>query len=183
MDDDISSILVDEASIQGRIKEIGAEISERYRGKELLLIWIQSGALLFTADLIRSISIPVKIDSIRVSSYKGTTRPVSEPLITQRPSHDLEGENVVLIDDIFDTGKTLERVISELKKMNPGSIESCVLIEKQANRQTINPCNYVGFNIQDQFVVGYGLDFAEKYRNLPYIGVLKPEFQNPPEWV
>lgn len=183
MDSDIGTILVSEDSIRKRVAELGEEISRHYENEELVLIWIINGALLFSADLIRHITIPVKIDCIRVSSYKGNTKPVSEPLIVNDLNLNIEGQSVLLIDDILDTGKTLLRVVEELKKLEPKSIESCVLLDKQTDRPSIETPKYVGFEIADQFVVGYGLDFAERYRHLPYIGVLKPELQNPPEWV
>ncbi|MCG8528462.1 MAG: hypoxanthine phosphoribosyltransferase [Opitutales bacterium] len=183
MESDIQTVLVNEAQIKTRVEELGNDISEKYREEELVLIWVQHGALLFTADLIRNISIPLRLDCIRVSSYKGTTTPVTDPQILQSLNLDIEGHSVLLVDDILDTGKTLQRVVKELEKNRPKSIETCVLLDKQTERPIVRPCDYVGFEIADQFVVGYGLDFAERYRHLPYIGVLKPELQNPPEWV
>jgi hypoxanthine phosphoribosyltransferase len=183
MDDDIGTILVSAEAIQERVAELGKEISERYADRELVLIWILHGALLFTADLIRHITIPTKIDCIRVSSYRGTTKPVTEPRIVKNLSLDIEGQCVLLVDDIFDTGKTLQRVVKELEQYRPSSIETCVLLDKQTDRHILDTPDYVGFKIEDLFVVGYGLDFAERYRHLSYIGVLKPELQNPPEWV
>ena len=183
MDSDIGNILVSEDSIRNRVAELGEEISSHYGDEELVLIWIINGALLFTADLIRHITIPVKIDCIRVSSYRGNTRPVSEPIIVNDLNLNIEGQSVLLIDDILDTGKTLQRVVQELKALRPKSIQSCVLLDKKTNRPSVESPKYIGFEIADQFVVGYGLDFAERYRHLPYIGVLKPELQNPPEWV
>jgi hypoxanthine phosphoribosyltransferase len=183
MDQDIGTILVDEQAIQSRVAELGKEISANYANKELVLIWVINGALLFTADLIRHITIPVKIDCIRVSSYQGQVKPVTEPRIVKNLNLDIEGQSVLLVDDIFDTGKTLQRIVRELKQHRPKSIETCVLLDKQTNRPILKSPDYVGFQIADLFVVGYGLDFAEQYRHLPYIGVLKPELQNPPEWV
>jgi hypoxanthine phosphoribosyltransferase len=183
MDDDISHVMVTAEAIQKRVAELGETITRDYASKELVLIWVLNGALLFTADLIRNIKLPVRIDCIRVSSYKGATRPVTEPIIKQGINLNIEGRSVLLVDDIFDTGKTLQKVVAELRSYNPKTIQTCVLLDKQTSRTVEEKPDYVGFEIADQFVVGYGLDFAEQYRHLPYIGVLKPELQNPPEWV
>lgn len=183
MTEDIATIIVDENAIQQRVAELGRQISEDYQDRDLILVAIINGALLFTADLIRHITVPVKLDCIRVSSYQGGITPASEPRIIDPIRIDIEGENVLLIDDILDTGKTLRKVVKQLEAHKPLSIATCVLLDKQTNRHVSEPCDYVGFNIADHFVVGYGLDFAERYRHLPYIGVLKPELQNPPEWV
>jgi hypoxanthine phosphoribosyltransferase len=183
MDEDISSVMVSADAIQKRVAELGEAITSDYASKELVLIWILNGALLFAADLIRNIKLPVRVDCIRVSSYKRAMRPITEPVVKHDIHLNIEGRSVLLVDDVFDTGKTLQRVVKELKALKPESIETCVLLDKKTNRTITAKPSYIGFEIPDQFVVGYGLDFAEQYRHLPYIGVLKPELQNPPEWV
>lgn len=183
MESDICDILVSEDAIKARVAELGQEISEYYRNEELFIIWIMNGALLFTADLIRNITIPVKIDCIRVENRRNNRDSEYQPDFRWNMNLDIEGQCVLLVDDIFDTGKTLLRVVRGLKELRPKSIETCVLLDKQTDRPILETPNYVGFQIEDQFVVGYGLDFAEQYRHLPYIGVLHPELQNPPEWV
>jgi len=183
MEGDICDILVSETDIKNRIQELGSEISQFYRDEELFIIWIMNGALLFTADLIRNINIPVKIDCIRVDNRQKTRELAYQPDLKWNMNLDIEDQCVLLVDDIFDTGKTLQRVVKGLKELRPKSIETCVLLDKQTDRPMLETPNYVGFEIEDQFVVGYGLDFAEQYRHLPYIGVLHPDLQNPPEWV
>jgi len=183
MESDICDILVSEEAIKQRVSELGKEISEYYRNEELFIIWIMNGALLFTADLIRHITIPVKIDCIRIDNRRDTRDLDYNPDPTWNMNLNIEGQCVMLVDDIYDTGKTLQRVVKALKVFKPKSIETCVMLDKQTDRSILETPNYVGFQIDDQFVVGYGLDFAEQYRHLPYIGVLHPELQNPPEWV
>ncbi|HEY5552955.1 MAG TPA: phosphoribosyltransferase family protein, partial [Opitutaceae bacterium] len=124
----------------------------------------------------------IRIYCIRVSSYRNETRPVTEPEIFSSLTIDVENRNVLLIDDILDTGRTLSMVYRLLKSRNPASLRTCVLLDKKGRREVKCDADFVGFSIPDRFVVGYGLDFAERYRNLPCIGVLKPELQNPPEW-
>jgi len=180
--DDIDKILVDEASIKRRLKELGDQITEDYRDRELAVIAIINGAVIFVADLIREIGRPVQLDCIRVSSYRDETHPVRKPEIIDRIRLDLQGVDVLLIDDILDTGNTLSKVARLVEDMDPASLKTCVLLDKQTPRTVDFEADYVGFEIPDEFVVGYGLDFAERYRQLPCIGVLKPELQNPPEW-
>lgn len=180
--EDLDSILVTQDAINGRLQELGQEITENYQGRELAVIAIINGAIIFVADLIRQINLPVQLDCIRVSSYRDETRPVQEPEVVDRIRLDLKGVDVLLIDDILDTGKTLAKITAEIKAMEPASLKTCVLLDKQTQRIIDFNADYVGFQIPDEFVVGYGLDFAERYRHLPCIGVLKPELQNPPEW-
>jgi hypoxanthine phosphoribosyltransferase len=183
MQGDLQKILVDEAAIQKRIKELGAAISERYaESEELTVIAIINGAILFVADLIRAIDVPVRLDCIRVSSYGNSTEPEGAAKILDTVRLDLQGRDVLLIDDIYDTGRTLERVTNLMADEKPASLSVCVMLEKSSRHDIALKPDFVGFQIPDQFVVGYGLDFAERYRNLPCIGVLKPELQNPPEW-
>ena len=179
---DLDEILVTEAQIGRRLKKLGREISETYGEEEITVIAIINGALLFTADLMRQVTCPIRIDCIRVSSYRNETRPVTEPEVFSSLTIDVENRNVLLIDDILDTGRTLLMVHRLIKTRNPASLRTCVLLDKKGRREVDCEADFVGFTIPDRFVVGYGLDFAERYRNLPCIGVLKSELQNPPEW-
>lgn len=180
--EDLETILVDEAAIKARLIGLGQEINEAYAGREVAVIAIINGAIIFVADLIRQLNLPIQLDCIRVSSYRDEARPVQEPEIIDKIRLDLEDLDVLLIDDILDTGKTLSRVCEIFRKMKPASLRTCVLLDKQTTRSVDFEADFVGFQIPDAFVVGYGLDFAERYRQLPCIGVLKPELQNPPEW-
>ncbi|MFT4900979.1 MAG: hypoxanthine phosphoribosyltransferase [Lentimonas sp.] len=179
---DLEKIIIDQATIQKRLKQLGDEISNAYQGRELVIISIINGAIIFTADLIRQIRIPLQLDCIRVSSYRDDTAPIQAPEIIDRIRLVLNGVDVLLIDDILDTGNTLSRVSAIIKQMGPKSLKTCVLLDKHERRSVDFEADFVGFKIPDEFVVGYGLDFAERYRQLPCIGVLKPELQNPPEW-
>ena len=184
MIEDLASILVTEQEIRERVAVLGKEISDCYDGvDELTVIAIINGALLFTADLIRHIDLPVRMDCMRVSSYRDETEPVQVPEIIDMLRLDLEGQHVLIIDDILDTGHTCERVLAEIRKLKPASVRFGALLEKEGRREVPVKPDFVGFQIPDQFVVGYGLDFAERYRQLPCIGVLRAECQNPPSWV
>jgi len=180
---DLQSVLVSEARIRSRVRRLGAEISKAYAdADELTVIAIINGSIFFAADLLRHISIPTRLDCLRVSSYGNDTKPVTTPQILDRIRLDLRGRHVLLIDDILDTGKTIARVVKMVTTLRPASLRTCMLLEKKARRKVAFDADFVGFQIPDDFVVGYGLDFAERYRSLPCIGVLKPELQNPPEW-
>ena len=184
MINDLQSILVTEQDIRQRVEVLGKEISETYADvDELTVIAVINGAVLFTADLIRHINVPVRLDCMRVSSYRSDISPVQEPEIIDMLRLDLEGTHVLIIDDVLDTGHTCMRVINEIKKLKPASVKFGVLLEKKGRREVNVKADFVGFSIPDEFVVGYGLDFAEQYRQLPCIGVLKPELQNPPTYV
>ena len=180
--EDLDTILVDEAAIKARLTELGREINTTYAGRDLAVIAIINGAIIFVADLIRQLKLSIQLDCIRVSSYRDETRPMQEPEVIDKIRLDLKGVDVLLIDDILDTGKTLSRVCEIFRKMKPASLRTCVLLDKQTTRSVDFEADFVGFQIPDEFAVGYGLDFAERYRQLPCIGVLKPELQNPPEW-
>ena len=179
---DIDQILVSEEQIQKRLRELGEEISIAYIGKEVAVIAIINGAIIFVADLIRQINASLQLDCVRVSSYRDETRPMQPPEIIDKIRLDLKGLNVLLIDDILDTGTTLAHITKVIKQMEPASIKTCVLLDKKTNRSVDFEADFVGFEIPDEFVVGYGLDFAERYRQLSCIGTLKPELQNPPQW-
>lgn len=180
--EDLDSILVSEEQLKARLEELGALITADYEGRELAVIAIINGAIIFVADLIRQMNLPVQLDCIRVSSYLDEARPVRDPEIIDRIRLNLEGIDVLLIDDVLDTGNTLAKISEVVRAMNPASLKTCVLLDKQTPRKINFKADYIGFEVPDEFVVGYGLDFAERYRQLPCIGVLKPELQNPPQW-
>jgi hypoxanthine phosphoribosyltransferase len=179
---DLDSILVSEAAIRRRIRRLGVEIGEIYGDEEITMIAIINGAILFTADLIRAIPNPIRLDCIRISSYRNETKSIGKPQLVHSLTLDVTNRHVLLLDDILDTGKTLAMVVEVIRKLNPASLKTCVLLDKKGRREVPFEADFAGFEIPDKFVVGYGLDFAERYRNLPCIGVLKPHLQNPPEW-
>ncbi len=179
---DLKEIMISEAMIRRRVRRLGAEISAAYGDEEITVVAIINGALLFASDLLRQISCPIRLDCIRVSSYHNDTRSIGKPEIVHSLTIDIGNRNVLLIDDILDTGKTLSVVVNLIKKLKPASVRTCVLLDKKGRREVEFEADFAGFEIPDRFVVGYGLDFAERYRNLPCIGVLKPHLQNPPEW-
>ena len=179
---DIEEIIVSETMIRRRVRKLGADITAAYGEEEITVVAIINGALLFAADLLREIQRPIRLDCIRVSSYRNETRSAGKPEIVHSLTIDIANRHVLLIDDILDTGKTLLAVVNLIKKLNPASVRTCVLLDKKGRREVDFDADFVGFPIPDKFVVGYGLDFAERYRNLPCIGVLKPHLQNPPEW-
>ena len=182
---DLQKILVSEESIQQRIHELGDQISEDYqrdRISEITVIAIINGAVVFAADLIRRIHLSTRLDCVRVSAYLDDTQPIKEPEMIDNIRLQIEGRHVLMVDDILDTGKTCSKIVSALNSQKPASIKTCMLLDKKGRREIPFEADYVGFPIPNEFVVGYGLDFAEKYRGLPCIGVVKPELQNPPEW-
>ncbi len=179
---DLESILVSEASIKRRVKKLGQEIGETYGDEEITVIAIINGAVPFTADLMRAIPNPIRLDCIRISSYRNETKSIGKPQLVHSLTLDITNRHVLLMDDILDTGKTLAMVVGMIQKLSPASVRTCVLLDKKGRREVPFEADHVGFEIPDKFVVGYGLDFAERYRNLPCIGVLKPHLQNPPEW-
>ncbi|MDP0497533.1 MAG: hypoxanthine phosphoribosyltransferase [Verrucomicrobiota bacterium JB024] len=185
MENDLARILVSEEDIRTRIRELGAEITRTYRElgtEEIAVICITNGSIMFAADLLRQIDLYAQMDCIRVCSYQDDVNPVSEPEIVDHIRLDIGGQHVLLIDDILDTGRTLDRIVNVLQSFGPQSLRTCVLLDKEGRREVGHEPNFAGFTIPNEFVVGYGLDFAERYRNLGCIGVLKPELQNPPEW-
>ena len=179
---DLENVLVTEQAIRRRVKRLGADIAAAYGDSEITVIAIINGAILFTADLLREIPNPIRLDCIRIASYRNDTKSRSQPQLLQSLSLDIGGRHVLLIDDILDTAKTLSMVAKMIGKLNPASLRTCVLLDKRGRREVEFEADFVGFQIPDKFVVGYGLDFAERYRNLPCIGVLKSTLQNPPEW-
>jgi len=179
---DLESVLVTEDAIKKRIKKLGAEVAAIYGEEEITVISIINGAILFTADLLRAIPNPIRLDCIRISSYRNETKSIGKPQMVHSLTLDITNRHVLLIDDILDTGKTLAMVAAMIRKQAPASVKTCVLLDKRGRREVEFEADFVGFRIPDKFVVGYGLDFAERYRNLPCIGVLRPHLQNPPEW-
>lgn len=180
---ELARVLVTEEQIKNRLQELGKEISSLYGNEELTVISIINGAILFTADLIRLLTCPTRLDCIRISSYSDSDRPISDPELLDTLRLSIHNRHTLIIDDILDTGRTLKKVTNLLLEEDPLSLRTCVLLDKKGRREVSFEADFVGFRIPDAFVVGYGLDFDEKYRNLPCIGVLKSEYQNPPQWV
>jgi hypoxanthine phosphoribosyltransferase len=179
---DLAEVLLTEAQIKARVKSIAQEIKAAYGDREFTIISLINGAVMFTADLMREIDNPVRLDCVRVSSYGTKTKSIGTPQIIHSLTLDIARRDVLLIDDILDTGKTLKLVSELILDLKPASLRTCVLLDKKARREVPIEADFVGFEIPDKFVVGYGLDFAERYRNLPGIGVLKPEKQTVGAW-
>ena len=174
--EDIGEVLVTENQIQSRVAELGAQISADYAGRKLTLVSVLKGSLPFMADLMRVITVPVRIDLMEVSSYGGATTESSGLVrILKDLSASIEGEDVLICEDIIDTGLTLNYLIRYLGGKKPASLRICTLLDKPARRLVEINVDYTGFTIPDQFVVGYGLDYNEHYRNLRFVGVLRPE--------
>jgi hypoxanthine phosphoribosyltransferase len=173
---DVAEVLLSEEQIAAKVAEIGRKISEDFAGRELTLVSVLKGSLPFMADLMRRITLPLRIDLMEVSSYGGTATESSGLVrILTDLSAPIDGRDVLIVEDIIDTGLTLNYLIRYLKGKNPRSITVCALLDKPARRLVEIPLDYVGFEIPDAFVVGYGLDFGEVYRNLRFVGVLRPE--------
>jgi hypoxanthine phosphoribosyltransferase len=173
---DIGEILVSEADISAKVTELGARISAAYEGRPITLVSVLKGSLPFMADLMRAITIPVRIDLMEVSSYGGTATESSGLVrILKDLSASIAGEDVLIVEDIIDTGLTLNYLIRYLRGKNPATLRICTLLDKPARRLVDIPVDYRGFTIPDQFVVGYGLDYGEIYRNLRFVGVLRRE--------
>ena len=179
---DLAEVLLTEEQIRRRIKTLAAEIKAVYGDREFTMISLINGAVMFTADLMREIDNPVRLDCIRVSSYGMKTKSIGSPQVIYSLTLDIAQRDVLIIDDILDTGKTLKLVRDLVSELKPASVRTCVLLDKKARREVDMEADFVGFEIPDKFVVGYGLDFAERYRNLPGIGVLRPEKQTAPAW-
>lgn len=173
--DDIKEVLIETEQLAERVRELGEEISEDYAGKEILMIGVLRGAVIFMADLARAISVPVAIDFMAVSSYGASTTSSGIVRILKDLDEELDGKHVLIVEDIIDSGLTLNYLVENLKARKPASVKLCTLLNKPSRRKAPVHVDYNGFTIPDYFVVGYGLDYAEKYRNLPFIGVLKPE--------
>lgn len=175
MDDDISDVLFNKKQLSKRVCELGAQISSDYEGRQLLMVSVLKGSIVFMADLMRSISTYCEIDFMSVSSYGSKLKTSGVVRIIKDLDIPLEGYDLLIVEDILDSGLTLSYIKTILQERNPSSVKICTLLDKPARRQADVKADYTGFLIHDEFVVGYGLDYAGKYRNLPYIGVLKPE--------
>ena len=176
MNDDIKNILVSEEALKAKVAELGAQISRDYEGRNLVLVSILKGSVVFMADLMRAVTIPCSIDFMVVSSYGGSNTTTSGLVkIIKDLDGDLSGKDVLIVEDILDTGITLSNLVPMLKMRNPNSVKICTILSKPSRRMADIEPDYCGFEVPDEFVVGYGLDYDEKYRNLPYVGVLKPE--------
>ena len=172
MNQDIDHVLVSEEQLRAKVTELGARISRDYAGRQLLLVSILKGSVVFMADLMRAITIPCSIDFMVVSSYGGANT-TSTGLV--KIVKDLTGKDVLIVEDILDTGITLSNLVPMLKMRNPCSVRLCTILSKPSRRKAQIEPDYLGFEVPDEFVVGYGLDYAETYRTLPCVGVLKPE--------
>lgn len=172
---DLSEVLFTGDQIAARVAALGEYISQEYQGKNLVIIGVLKGVVLFLADLMREIRIPVQFDVVGASSYRSGKDAAPQVSITKDLDIDLHGKDVLILEDIYDTGRTLQVVYEMVKLYNPASIEVCALLYKTIPRERVMPVKYVGFEIGNVFVVGYGLDYKERYRNLRCIGVLNPE--------
>lgn len=173
---EVARVLLTEEEIRAKVIELGAEITEAYKGSgtPLHVIVILKGATIFAADLVRAIDLPVSLDFMAISSYGSQTTSSGVVRIVMDLDRSIEGRDVLVVEDIVDSGLTLKYLLENLRGRNPATLRTCVLLDKIERREVEVTPDFVGFEIPDEFVVGYGLDFAEKYRNLPYVGVLKP---------
>ena len=171
----VGEVLIDEDRLQERIRELGHEISSDYAGRELLLVGVLKGAVFFMADLMRSVSVPCEIDFMAISSYGAATDSSGVVRILKDLDINIEGRHVLVVEDIIDSGLTLSYLLRNLESREPASLEICALLTKPERREIEVPVRYVGFEIPNRFVIGYGLDFAERYRNLPHVAVLSDD--------
>ena len=174
MNPDVEKILCSEEQIAEKVKELAARIDCEYEGKNPLILCVLKGSFVFTADLVRAIKMPVQVEFIQVSSY-GNSSTSGCLKIKKDIDEDISGRHVIVVEDILDTGNTLSALMEMLKGRNPASLKMCALFDKPSRREKPIEADYSGFVVPNEFLVGYGLDFAEKYRDLPYVGVLKPE--------
>ena len=175
LEQDIQEILFSEEQLKTRVAEIAREIERDYQGKEVMLISVLRGSFIFMADLCRAIDLPCTLDFMSVSSYGSGTTSSGQVQITKDLSEDITGRHIIVVEDILDSGNTLSYLLKILEHRHPASIRLCTLLDKPDRRVKPVEVHYSGFTIPDAFVVGYGLDYAEQYRNLPYIGILKPQ--------
>ncbi|MCL4863633.1 MAG: hypoxanthine phosphoribosyltransferase [Caldilineaceae bacterium] len=181
LDDDIEEVLIDAATLRERVKALGDAISREYAGRDLLLVSVLKGSIVFMADLIRAISIPHEIDFMATSSYGAGVSSSGAVRILKDLNMPIEGRNIILVEDIIDSGQTLSYLLRMLQERRPASIRILALLDKPDRREVDVAVDWIGFSIPNAFVVGYGLDYNEIYRNLPYIGVLKPTVYLPHE--
>lgn len=172
---DVERILFHEQTILSRLDALAQEITAAYRGKELTVIAVLNGSLIFAADLLRRIPLPLRLDCLRVASYHGGTESSGTVTFHQLNMPDVRGRHVLVLDDILDSGRTLHAICARLQGEGPASVKVCVLLNKVKERAQGQEADFTGFEIGDEFVIGYGLDYAERYRNLPFVGVLRPE--------
>lgn len=175
MEKDIFKVLLSEKELNQKVQELGSRISEDYRDKNLLMVSVLKGSVVFMADLMRAVTIPCEIDFMSVSSYGSGVKTSGVVKIVKDLDINLEGRDLLIVEDILDSGMTLAYIKQMLLDRRPSSIRICTLLDKPERRRAAITADYKGFEVPDEFVVGYGLDYAEKYRNLPYIGILKPE--------
>ncbi len=174
MMEDIQSVLLDQQQLQDIVKELGERISRDYQNKDLLVVGVLKGSFMFIADLMRAIKVPCRVDFMAVSSYNDGAKSSGVVRIIKDLDKPIEGLDVLLVEDILDSGMTLSYLVENLKARRPDSVRICTLLDKPERRKMPIQPDYVGAQVPDEFVVGYGLDFAEKYRNLPFVGILKP---------
>lgn len=175
MINDIEKVLITKEELAARIEELGNEITAEYAGKDILMIGVLRGAVIFMADLARAIKVPVALDFMAVSSYGASTSSSGVVRILKDLDEEIAGKHLLIVEDIIDSGLTLKYLLENLKSRKPASVKICTLLSKPDRRKVDVCIDYNGFSVPDEFVVGYGLDYAEKYRNLPFIGILKPE--------
>jgi hypoxanthine phosphoribosyltransferase len=171
----VHKVLIDEQTLRARVAEMGAKISSDYAGKDILLVGVLKGAVFFMADLMRHLSIPCEVDFMAISSYGASTDSSGVVRILKDLDINIEGRHVLVVEDIIDSGLTLSYLMRTLEARAPASLQICALLTKPDRREIKVPVRYTGFEIPNEFVIGYGLDYAERYRNLPYVGVLDPE--------
>lgn len=175
MHPDVQEILFDEAQIATRVAELGKQISQDYAGQELVVVCVLNGAMPFTADLLRRLEGNILVDTLAASSYGSSTESCGTVTFLKDLKRDIAGRNVLLVDDVFDTGLTMSLLVKKLQERQPKSVRSCVFLDKPSRRKVDYQPDYVGYEISDAFVIGYGLDYNEHYRHLPYVGVIRPE--------
>ena len=171
---EVERVLITREQLDRRVSQLARRLERDFKRRDLIIVPLLTGTVMFMADLLRHLSLPLRLDFMGVSSYGAGTES-GELVFTKELRMEIRGRDVLLVDDILDTGRTLNRVSEKLQALKPGSLKTCVLLDKRARRVERIEADYVGFQIPDYFVVGYGLDYAEKYRNLPFVGVLKPE--------
>ena len=179
MQNDIKEVLIDEHTLQAKVRELAATLSKEYEGKDPVFVGVLKGVVMFFGDVVKQITTPCQIDFMWISSYSGTSS-TGTMTVKRDISADIKGRHVVILEDIFDTGTSLDFTYQHLLSKEPASLKICTLLDKPERRKpgiTVQP-DYTGFVIPNEFVVGYGLDFDEHYRNLPYVGILKPEVYN-----